>query len=103
MSKTFDDLCDQIEQNAVKDRERLEGYLDEVGKASIGDPELAAALAESIVDVSEVLTKNNAQLVLLAQLRLKKELENKKKEGEGFDDSESEGMFEEIEDDLDTN
>lgn len=103
MSKTFDDLCDQIEQNAVKDRKRLEGYLDQVGKASIGDPEIAAALAESIVDVSEVLTKNNAQLVLLAQLRLKKELEKSKKDGDDFGENESEEMFDEIEDDLDAN
>jgi hypothetical protein len=71
VSKSLEDICDEIHQNAQRDRKRLEDYLDVVGKSSISDPELAAALADSVVAVSEALTKNNAQLVELAKVKLK--------------------------------
>lgn len=98
MSEKFDDLMDEVLKNARSDRQRLEGYVDQMGKSSINDPELAAALADSMVAVSEALTKNNAQFVEVLKVRQKRDEAGDNTEDFGSD--ETENMFEEIEEEA---
>lgn len=89
---------DEVLKNARSDRQRLEGYVDQMGKSSINDPELAAALADSMVAVSEALTKNNAQFVEVLKVRQKRDEAGDNTEDFGSD--ETENMFEEIEEEA---
>lgn len=99
MKKSFDDVCDVAYENATRDRERLEKYVDVVGQASVQDPEIAAALADSIIAISEALTKNNAQFVELAKVQLKYVQITKV---EKFAEEEIDDVYESIDDDEDT-
>ncbi|MHB8407901.1 MAG: hypothetical protein ACYDHY_07445 [Acidiferrobacterales bacterium] len=96
--ETFDELADEILQNARNDRARLEDWADAgVKNLKDVDPTVAAELAMNLVNVAEALTKNNAQLVALAQLRLKEKLTKSGKADEGFDSEERDQLFEKIE------
>ncbi len=98
-AKTFEELVEEIHENAVRDRKRLESYVDQVGRPHENlDPEVAAALAESMVDISEALTRNNAQLVEVAKILMKKKLSTKN--DDDFSGDEADEVFEEIEDEL---
>lgn len=97
--KSFDDLAEEVLKNARKDRERLEGYVDQMGNSAISDPDLAAALADSMVAVSEALTKNNAQFVEVLKVKQRRD-ESKLDGGDEFGSNETEDMFEEIEEEA---
>ena len=75
MSKKSDELIDEAHGNLAKDRQGLEEFRDVVLKIVklTGDPIIQASFSDSFAKIVDGLTKNNAQLVELAKLRLKKE------------------------------
>ena len=94
----FEELANEIVENARRDRKRLEDWADAgVKNLKDIDPMVAAELAMNLVNVAEALTKNNAQLVALAQLRLKQNQTKGGKDDEEFDSEEREQLFEKIE------
>src|SRR5487761_2758022 len=93
----FEELANEIVENARRDRKRLEDWADAgVKNLKDIDPMVAAELAMNLVNVAEALTKNNAQLVALAQLRLKQNQTKGGKDDEEFDSEEREQLFEKI-------
>lgn len=97
MSKKSDELIDEAHKNLAKDREGLEEFRDVVLKVAklTGDPVIQVSLSDSFAKIVDGLTKNNAQLVELAKLRLKKEFLKDPKNA--FSDDETDTMFDEIE------
>ena len=97
MSKKSDELIDEAHKNLAKDRKGLEEFRDVIVKVAkaTGDPVIQVSLADSFTKVIDGLTKNNAQLVELAKLRLKKEFLKDPKNA--FSDDETDTMFDEIE------
>ena len=86
-NKTCDDLIDEICQNARSDREIITGYLTSIKTQDISkahDPlvaaELAVSLAENLSKLVDSLTKANAQLVLAASLKARRERKTGDKE-----------------------
>lgn len=97
MSKKSDELIDEAHKNLAKDRQGLEEFRDVVLKVAkmTGDPVIQVSLSDSFAKIVDGLTRNNAQLVELAKLRLKKEFLKDPKNA--FSDDETDTMFDEIE------
>lgn len=97
MSKKSDELIDEAHRNLAKDRRGLEDFRDVVLKVAklTEDPLVQVSLSDSFTKIVDGLTKNNAQLVELAKLRLKKEFLKDPKNA--FSDDETDTMFDEIE------
>lgn len=88
--ETSDKLIEEIKENAKKDRDRLEGYCEQLVNfvKNSGDPELMVDASDGIAKVSAELTRNNQQLIEVAKLRLKKDLVNLATDGLGEADRE---------------
>jgi len=99
VSKKSDELIDEAHTNLGKDREGLEEFRDILLKTVkvAGDPIIQVSLCDSFSKLFDCLTKNNAQLVELAKIRLKKEFLKDPKDA--FSDDETNTMFDEIEGD----
>jgi hypothetical protein len=73
LSRSFDQLCDEIHSNVEKDRSVLNNLREclesEVKNGTLNLPEMI----EQIVLMSDSMTKSNAQLVELAKMRMKME------------------------------
>jgi hypothetical protein len=86
IDETFEELLDEIKENARRDRKRLEKVCDNLMDAG-GD-------AEEISMISDSLTKSNAQLLELAKLKAKAFSDNN--EEETFSQDEQELLFNDI-------
>lgn len=97
MSKKTDEIIDEIHENLISDRKKLEKAIDLITEARdvIKDPFSKVSLSENLAKIVDGLTKNNAQLVELAKLKAKVEFTSRPN-GEAFSDTETNGMFDEI-------
>jgi vacuolar-type H+-ATPase subunit E/Vma4 len=98
-----DKLIEEIKENAKKDRDRLEGFCEQLVNfiKNSGDPELMVEASDGIAKVSAELTRNNQQLIEVAKLRLKKDLVNLATDGIG--ESERDELFDAIGESLGDN
>jgi hypothetical protein len=86
IDESFEELLDEIKENARRDRKRLEKVCD--------DLLAAGGNAEEISMVSDSLTKSNAQLLELAKLKAKKADESET--DESFSQGEQDELFNDI-------
>ena len=98
-----DKLLDEIKDNAKKDRDRLEGFCEQLVNfvKNSGDPELMVGASDGIAKVSAELTRNNQQLIEIAKIRLKKDLVNLATDG--IADTDREELFDAIGESLGDN
>ena len=89
----FDRLCEEAHSNARDDRARLDSYLQGLINKSKNDVEYAALAAEAIVRVSDCMAKLNAQVIQIAQLKLKSSFVTSRPEE---DPIEPEAMYDQI-------
>lgn len=97
MSKKTEEFIDEAHENLISDRKKLEQAIDLIVEARdlIKDTFAKVGLSENLAKIVDGLTKNNAQLVELAKLKAKVEFASRTK-GDGFSDTETDGMFDEI-------
>ncbi len=67
--KGSEELLDLALKNIEEDRKRLIGFLDSA--TSNDDPLVVATVAENIAKITDVLTKQNMQVVEMAKIRKK--------------------------------
>lgn len=101
MAKQSEDLIDEAHTNLNEDRKAIKKFSELLNKAmTVGggvdvDPITKISLAESFARLTGELNKNNSLLIELAKLRAKKEFAKNPKD-EGFDEEETDSMFDEI-------
>ena len=87
-TQTYEELIEEIKQNARNDRKRLEDAIDELCEKGHAD-------VEELASVTDALTKSNAQLVEVAKIAAKRAMETASPDE--FDENDREDMFEDIE------
>ncbi len=94
LKKDVDSLFDEILKNAKADRARLESYLDGTCALANQNPEVAAVLAENIVEIVDTLTKINISVIEVAKTQVKRDSFNK--DAGKFSDEETQDVFDDI-------
>lgn len=92
----FEKLCDEAHENAVEDRKVLKDHLKKLENflKKEGDGSAVVLATDAVVKTSDTLAKINAQLIQLAQLKLKSQPEAADEE---FDDEDTEEVYSKIE------
>lgn len=96
MSKNSEDILEEIHENILHDRSRLDGLAQSMIDAAGEDMLAKAAIAEPVSKIVEAMAKSNAQLLEVAKIKLKKETSSPENDDE-FSDEETDGVFDEIE------
>lgn len=92
MPKTAEEIIEEVRQNVIRDRSRLEKFLGDV-LSDIGSSGDLLARADAVAKLSDSLTKSNSQLAEMAKLVRKSEPED---EGDGWSEEDADGMFDQI-------
>ena len=87
--RTFNELCDEAHDNAKTDRTRMNDLIKQMNKATEKNPEIAPLLGDMIVKMSDCMTKSNAQIIQIAQLKMKDEVKVRSEEELDEDDVDS--------------
>lgn len=96
MRDELDVLCDEAHKNAKLDRSTLRAHMKKL-KGSIGDdPDRILLASDAIAKTSDALSKANAQIIQIAQIKQKSKMPTKSFSDDGFNDSETENIYEEI-------
>lgn len=95
MSKTSEQLIEEIHEYIIKDRQRLEQVSESLLRAAETDP---LAAAEPFAKVADVLNKSTAQLVEIVKAKLRSE--TKGGSDVEFSEEEADVIMDEIEGDL---
>jgi hypothetical protein len=113
-SQDAEDLIEEARQNVRQDRQTIHDQISSLQKQAETNPELVPILAELILKSVDPLVKANAQIIQLAQLKVKRvlinsgpkddtddilaQIESANKDPSPVDDDDSDDLLDEIED-----